>query len=422
MTCILCQFRICPFQVENPTTKPERKLGQSVRIALNPSGVFPNVPWAFCKWLLDEKGVSNATKGLYKHCVGNFLGYVANKYANQETSLYYAWDVNLVTSFFKILQTVVLPSSIVNYCSALASVRSFMRLNGNRPADFADIQNRFELLSTKISRNRRSYVAEAKAASIKEHGVLRRFYLQVYHSVTYWKRYRAIVRAARNGKKLTPADLTFVNGLMIAATSPTNFPRSGNIGLLEANTAFAALETALTNFKTLHPQKKIFGAPRRLDREFCSPAVLPIGICSKTLTRQDLVLLRPRDVQALLNYHQIIRPNAPMEVKTDKFFFNSLGDSLNKDIWYYLRAICKPVGLPDITMGTLRRAIETENSLKESDAVSSHLNHTGKTADVYYIIRDPRHSVKAASDLLRIVEDLGEQKISEPKVSSVNEG
>ena len=65
-------------------------------------------------------------------------------------------------------------------------------------------------------------------------------------------------------------------------------------------------------------------------------------------------------------------------------------------------------GLKGVTFNTLRRAAETENALSDSSIVSSHLGHSLRTAEQYYIIQDDRHAVKASFQLLGLLEQVGE--------------
>ena len=61
-----------------------------------------------------------------------------------------------------------------------------------------------------------------------------------------------------------------------------------------------------------------------------------------------------------------------------------------------------------ITFNNLRRAAETENALSDSSIASSHLGHSLRTAEQYYIIQDDRHAIKASFQLLGLMEQVGE--------------
>ena len=87
-----------------------------------------------------------------------------------------------------------------------------------------------------------------------------------------------------------------------------------------------------------------------------------------------------------------------------------IGSALGKDIWFYMKVVCLKAGIPAMTMGSLRRALEIENYLEQVANVSSHLGHSVKTAEMHYVIKDSRHSVKATCRILQIAERLAADK------------
>ena len=182
------------------------------------------------------------------------------------------------------------------------------------------------------------------------------------------------------------------------------------MNLLEADSSILALKAAQKTFKKRFPGESFVTAAKKLDRKKCEPAVLRIGKSSKKGLRQDLVLLHARDINAMILFHEHIRPNAPAKVKTSRFFFNSMGSSLGKDVWYYLKATCKKAGVVDVTFGALRRALEVENFLQGSKVVSSHLGHTLDMAKEHYVTRDSRHAISAANRILGMIEDLAAEQ------------
>ena len=296
-----------------------------------------------------------------------------------------------------------------------------MRLNGNRPDDFSNLLEKFALQLRLAQQERNLYIAEAKVGSTKEEGLLRRVYLQIYHSEEHWRRLHEIFSRLRNsGSKVTVKELTFLNGLLGFVVLAPNPLRTGNLNLLESAPMEKALAQSLGEYRKKFPDEDINKAPRRLDRSKTIAAVVRIPVGSKTGQPVDLVILRPRDQEALLMYHRYVRTNPPSEVKTTKFFFNTKGGQLGKDVLFYLRQTAMKSGIKGFTINSLRRAAETENALldnfpSDKTITSTFLGHSEATAKKFYFIEDERHVVKAASRLLFFLEDAGEKE--EKKVS-----
>ena len=91
------------------------------------------------------------------------------------------------------------------------------------------------------------------------------------------------------------------------------------------------------------------------------------------------MVLRQRDVEGLLLYHRFVRSKPPCKLQTTKFFFNTKGASLGKDVLFYVRTISRKAGLKSFTVNNLRKAMETENDLSANSVdkkiVSDHLGH-----------------------------------------------
>ena len=84
-------------------------------------------------------------------------------------------------------------------------------------------------------------------------------------------------------------------------------------------------------------------------------------------------------------YHRYVRTNPPSEVKTTKFFFNTKGGQLGKDVLFYLRQTAMKSGIKGFTINSLRRAAETENALldnfpSDKTITSTFLGHSEATA------------------------------------------
>ena len=180
-----------------------------------------------------------------------------------------------------------------------------------------------------------------------------------------------------------------------------------------------ALTQALGEFRQKHPDEDIQNASRRLDRTMVVPAIIRVPVGTKKGVPEDICILRPQDQEALLLYHKLVRANPPSPVTTSKFFFNSRGTRLGKDALYYLRHLAQSVGIKSFTVNTFRHALEGENALDhvplDRSIVSSHLGHSKRIADKYYLIRDERHAVQASNRILFCMENEGERE--EKKVS-----
>ena len=142
----------------------------------------------------EEKGLAKGTKTLYKYCASMFLGYVSHELPNRPATIWYCWDHALVKRFFAKLRSATNPSSAINFHCALASIRLYMRLNGNRPSDYLNILSKFDLLMKTAQQERSVYVVESKYDSKKEVGLLCAVYLQIYHSESIWLKLRQIFK------------------------------------------------------------------------------------------------------------------------------------------------------------------------------------------------------------------------------------
>ena len=349
-----------------------------------------------------------------------FLGYVSHELPNRPATLWYAWDHALVKRFFARLRTATNPSSAVNFYSALACIRLYMRLNGNRPEDYLNILTKFQLLMNAAMQERSIYIAESKDSSTKEVGLLRAIFLRIYHSESKWlKLHKIFKRLENSGTKVTNSELTFLNGFLGFLLLCQNGMRSGTLDQLESEPTANALTQALGEFRHQHPDEDVQNASRRLDRTKMEPAIIRVPVGTKKGKPEDVCILAPRDQEALLSYHRFIRANPPSPVTTSKFFFNSRGTNLGKDVLYYLRQIAQKEGIKAFTVNTLRHAFEVENALDQEpldrSIVSAHLGHSKLIAEKFYLVRDKRHAVQASNRLLFFLENEGEK--DEKKVS-----
>ena len=389
--------------------------------AFLPEGDCPFPPTSWMDWLEKIKGLSISTRSSYMNCVRIFLGHVLSLDPTLTPSLYSAWDVDICDGFFDKLKDIVKPTSVTIYFSALALVRRFMIQEGSKPSNHIALQDRFGMMAASAHRARKKAIAEEKGFSTKEKGVLRSLYLEMYHSTTFWSRFDQLVTRVRSRENLplSKEDLSFANGFLIVLITAQNFKRAGNLSLLEGDAFFEEVNAAFADFRFRFPDEEIGGCERRLDRTKCVAAVAKIPVSSKVGITEYVVVLSPRDQQALIQYFKLIRQNGPCKPETTKFFINSKGKALGKDVWVYLQKIADQVGINDLTFNTLRRALETENALHidpsfsaNKEAVSTHLGHGELTAERDYRIDDGRQSVQAANQILFRLEQLGEEPVA----------
>ena len=275
-----------------------------------------------------------------------FLGFVSKELEGKLAStspislMWFLWDININKRFFKKLKTATNKSSMGNYYSAFASGRLWMEGEGNCPQDYIRIMGKLDLLSEAAKKKRLEYIEDNKNSSTKEDGILRTVYLQIYHGKSLWEHlYQIYDRLQKPGTKLTAAELTFSNGFLCYILLATNYMRSGNLSLIESKAMEKALSQSLGEFYEKFPDEDIRHSPRRLDRDKTVPAVMRIPKGTKTKKPVDVVVLRPRDVEALLLYARYVCRSAPFEIKTSKFFFNTKGECLGTELDFYLRRI-----------------------------------------------------------------------------------
>ena len=410
--------------LQEVTQKTKRTPGPVAR-AIYPNGICPYPPKKWVEWLTDVKAVAKNTKSIYAYCIRLFLGYVKSLDPTRTPTLYAAWKIEICDGFFEKLKSIVNPGSVTNYYSAMAIVRRYMIQEGSKPSNFLELQDRFGMMASAAHKDRRRWIAETKGFSKKEKGVLRSFYLDCYHSPLFWSRFEDIIQKIRSEQtSLSKDELNFVNGFMIVILTAQNFKRAGNISLLEGSEMFEAVNQAFADFRFRFPDETVSSMGRRLDRSKCIPAVAKIPVSSKVGVTESVVILSPRDQKALISYYKYVRPNGPKKPNTTKFFVNTKGNALSKDVWLYLQRIANEAGINNLTFNTLRRAIETENSLSlshllDTKPITSHLGHGEDTANLYYRIQDSRHSVQASHKILIHLEELGEDSTPLAQVKSL---
>ena len=156
---------------------------------------------------------------------------------------------------------------------------------------------------------------------------------------------------------------------------------------------------------------------RLFDRRKCEPAVIRVDGAIKGGCVIKFVVISPRDQDLLMHYFRI-RNNCPRPIKTSKLFVNALGTDISKNVGSYIRKMGLSAKIKGFNCQMLRSIMETENVLDESiperEAVSSHLGHTARTRQVYYVLEDRRHCVQASNRLLAKLEEIGE--IDDPQV------
>ena len=310
--------------------------------------MFPDPPEDWLKWLKDDKRLEPPTRTLYRHCTKMYLGFVANQLKEKLSSpsaldlMWYLWDYTMNKRFFAKLKLATNDSSAGNYYAAFVNGRLWMKNEGQCPTDYITILNKLDLLHEVARRKRGEYVEDARNRSTTEHGLLRIFYLRIYHSASMWRRlYLIYAKLEKSGQSITSSDLTFVNGFLSYILLGTNYMRTGNISLLESQPMEKILAQSLGEFHARFPEEDIHNSPRRLDRSKMVPAVIRIPKGTKTKKPVDIVLLRPRDIDAFLRYSRFVRRNPPCEVTTSKFFINSKG--LFPCIILYILSVSKQV-------------------------------------------------------------------------------
>ena len=392
-----------------------------------PDGDFPTPPAELLDWMDEERGLAKPTKRLYKYCFSRLFGYVKKENPDEEPSMWSLWDRALLRRFFAALQTAVPPTSEINFHSAFQSGRQFMQQHGRKPVSFVDLLSSFSTWSKSAHKRRRRHMEDQNNQErTRVRNILREFYLKCYHNAEFFEEFFDIVEdikasmKAGKVKRLSASQLAFCTGLMIVLLTSCNFKRAGNLPLIEAVPAVKALSIAFAEFKRKFPKAPVRSAKRRLDPNKSVPAILTVDRSAKKAIREKLAVIRPRDQLAMLQFFRYVRRAAPNDVTTSKFFFNSLGRALDRNVWYYLRKLGERAGLKDLTFNELRRAIETENALGNTSslAISSHLGHSAQTAKEYYVRPDDRHVAKTCYDLLDMFQEIGEADDAESQEES----
>ena len=266
-------------------------------------------------------------------------------------------------------------------------------------------------------------------------GILFKFYTDVYHNEQNWADYNSLIARIKasisSGEiiRISVNDLVFATGLNMAVITANNFKRAGNMALLEGVSTIAAINKAYTDFKFRFPEESVKNSSRRLNRAKCVPAVFYVENSTKKNAKEGFALFRPRDQLCLLNYYKYVRRAAPADVITSKFFFNSNGDALNRNVHYFLEKLGEKVNFSiPLTFNVLRRAVETENMLGDksilpgsSKAVSSHLGHSSQVAEEYYVREDDRHVAHDSYSTFLVFEEVGEGAKPEEQVEITEE-
>ena len=388
-----------------------------VKAALGQKDQFEEILDGFLSWARDERELAEPTCNLYAHCLRRYLRFF--KYNCKEPTAWAVWNLKQARLFFRFMRDVVKTpaTSMINYHSALTSARLFMQLKGKKPANYLDLLASFEIYAANENRRRRVHIEKRKDELTDGSSVLKSFYLRAYHNEEEWAEWHRLISFLKSPPilpfRLTPVELSRANGLMLACVIAPNMMRASNCALIENKVAVKALKEAYVKFKAENPDVSINEAERRLDRTQCCPAVFHVAESAKKGGKEGFAILRPRDQLALLNYSKYIRKFAPSPVKTTKFFFNSKGEGFGRFILSSLKALSKRAKIKGLTFNMLRSAVETENALRSDShqsSVTSHLSHSRKVADKYYVIRDERHVVQGSHEILRLLEDIGESE------------
>ena len=256
-----------------------------------------------------RKGLRKSTRHSYKFSIRCFLGFLKSLNGEVIPSLYSAWDKDLVEQYFDKMKTLIDAPSICIAHNALENTRHYMKQHGWKPSNHDDLTDMFKMWGHAARKERTEAVALRKFLSKKEVGVLKKLYLYGYHSDEEWTAFNDAVEAVRTAPEgeiptFSASDMARFNAFMILLLTIPNIKRAGNISRLEAEELYNAVNRAFNEFKRLYPNANVTHAERRLDRSSIVAAVASIPISTKTLKREDFVILRPRDQRALVQYHR----------------------------------------------------------------------------------------------------------------------
>ena len=399
-----------------PHSKRDVALAAEEAFAIN--GQYPNVPHGFLNYISDRRLV---TQKIYRHDIEQFLGFVERE-TKQPGRLEEVWNWNLCHRFLKIVKAIYAPSTACNYLAALKAARDYLEFEGRCPANYREINDRFQKLTKTGTKAKNNYQRQIKHTRLDntDH-LLEDLFNKIYHSVSLWSQYNGIVaevKAALKAKKpvrrLTRFEYTFVIGFVAWLLLLLNLKRSGNLCLLELKSVAAALNSALATFMAKNKGVDISKLPRKLDQSILIPAVFEVAESTKKMEVEYFCVSNPRDQRALLEFVEYLRDNGPTEPKSTKFLINSKGHKLDK-VTPYLQAITNAVNIPEVTVMKLRSLIETENFCEEQQAeVSEHLGHNKQNTMIYYFSPRKRHAVSAHFRILSMFQRSGEKEYVSP--------
>ena len=167
--------------------------------------------------------------------------------SEQKPQLSDAWNYDAGKLFLESISEMVAPSTALGYHNCLANARLFLTCQGIKPPNHKQVSTGFAVLARGASSKRSKYLKSTKLAKAKKFKVLSTFYRVVYHSPETWKWFAELVKACRNGEKVSKGNLRKVIRHLIAVLS-TNFKRSGNIALLKFSQVMEALNEAFQAF------------------------------------------------------------------------------------------------------------------------------------------------------------------------------
>ena len=384
----------------------------------------PSPPRDFVVWLRDIKNVSKPTERTYVHEVRHFLGFVVKR-MKRVGRLEDCWNIPLCQKFFDSIVPDFSPATITNYHAALAVVREFLLLQGRRPSNYMEIKKTFQLLNKSARKKKRLHLLKLKAKRSTK-SMLAKFYQDIYHNDAFWTRFQRIILEVKAKKKrgeivnFSRKDTSFATSFMLCIASASNFKRTGNLALWPLESTRSALNNALTTYRKKNPSTSISSLPRRLDPQNCVPAIIEVPVSAKKNEFERFCIANPRDQRALLEYDEYIRKFLGASSTCDLFFVNGKGHSVVSTVGFYFGWLGRRVGLPELTLSSLRAELETENSLttNQSEKVSLHLGHSQATAEQYYISRGKRHAVEASLHMLFILEECGEKNFHDAPASA----
>ena len=385
-----------------------------------------HLPPEFLLWLEEMKGLRPATIRLYQFALGQLLKFCRVMQPDVAPSLSSVWNEAQCKNFFRMVAPKYAISTMPNFHNAFACARKYLFLADKDPRNSLKLQEGFLLMSRKAQRSKVKYLNTEKMKLQETSDTLGQFCRQFYQSQQHWDRFFALADQCRMGEgkydaKLDREEIRFMNAMLIGAITACNFKRSSDLSSISFESSYKVVSETVVEFRRKYPDVSMRETNGRVDRTQIVPAVLIVEESSKKGAGDHVVLINPRDVLGMKMYGKYVRPNGPNRPTTDRFFINSAGGKLSRDVSDYMRMISGFAEIPDLSITRLRRLAETENLLESSDedvpnhsrlaqdvsSATAHMGHSKDMAEKSYKIHDPRSAVRASNRLLYLLERAG---------------